>query len=448
MPPNKPQTALSLEGFRQVINWHPFQFWQLSNPIVPLTDSAEPVAVEYTWQKPMAASRSDFRRAIQTAEQKLCDLLGYDVSTRYREQAVDPGYLRSGFNPAGRYGYGYGYFPGGPGFYGYGGGNGYGYGYGYGYASPLIQLEVGKLQRVATVSYTALTDFAVTITDEDGDGVKDTFTGTFANTDLDPQALVITFSEDDQLSTSALSAATSDPVDWLVRPITITRKDASTLQVVGPSWLIVKPALYEKAGPAAGYNSSQTPTGVNSSGTFDPNDATTYVGTLAAWQKVYSNENQATFVRRFGGNEYTFQTTVTVVDADLGQVQLDLLGCLNGVPPCVGAGTDELRINYEAGATGPDYKRYSYLKYQTDWETLVARFAIAELPQSPAATQRQNPMLAYYREDLARTGSVNAGETYRISNDILNNPFRNTRRGAVEAFQAVSSLAQHRAVNF
>jgi hypothetical protein len=68
----------------------------------------------------------------------------------------------------------------------------------------------------------------------------------------------------------------------------------------------------------------------------------------------------------------------------------------------------------------------------------------------PSATQKQNPALYYWREDLAHTGSINqgAGDSYRISIEILGNPFRNTRRGAVEAFLAVSSLAQHRAVNF
>lgn len=445
MPPNKPQTALSLEAFRQVIGYAPFVFYQLANEQVPLTDFSNLVVSEYNWQNPMAASRSDFRRAIQTAEQKLCDLLNYDVSTRYRQQAVDPGYLRSLVNPA-RINGGYGFYGPVGGVYGSWGGY-----YGNSYQAPtLIQLEVGKLQRIATVSYTALGDFAITITDEDGDNVNDTFTGTFADSTSDPAQLVVAFSDSDQVSASATGAATTDPTDWLIRPVTITRKDANTLQVIGPSWLVVKPINYEKATPAAGYNSSQT--GVSSSGTFDPNAASgVYVATLALWQKVYTDENTATFVRRFGGDEYAYTVPVTIVNADLGQVEIDLWSCYSCAPSCwPGMSTDELRINYEAGATN-DYKRFPYLKFESDWETIVARFAVAELPQSPAATQRQNPMMAFYREDLARTGTVGsdgAGSSYRISNDILNNPFRNTRRGAVEAFQAVQSLAQHRAVNF
>jgi hypothetical protein len=231
----------------------------------------------------------------------------------------------------------------------------------------------------------------------------------------------------------------------------VTRKDANTLKAVGPSWLLVKPALYERAGPSAGYNSSQT--GISSSGTFDPNIAANFVTGLTAWLKTYSNENQATLVRRYPGQaDASYQINATVVDANLGQVQLDLSGCYSSYGPSFWPGhvTEEIRINYEAGATAAEFNQAQFLAYQTDWEQIVTRFAIAELAQVPSATQKQNPALYYWREDLAHVGSINqgAGDSYRISNEILGNPFRNTRRGAVEAFLAVSSLAQHRAVNF
>jgi hypothetical protein len=154
-------------------------------------------------------------------------------------------------------------------------------------------------------------------------------------------------------------------------------------------------------------------------------------------------------VRRWGTVEESTTVTATIVDADLGQVQIDLSGCGYGPSWCgPGSATEEIRINYEAGATSA-FRQAQYLNYQTDWDTVVARFAIAELSQVPAATARQNPQVAYWRNDLAQTGSISGGDgtSYRISNEILNNPFRNTRRGAVEAWQAVSMLAQFRAIN-
>jgi hypothetical protein len=428
MPPNKPQTLLPLEAFRQIIGWQPFFYYQLAQPLVPLTDSADLVVSEYTWQRPSATARSDFRQGIAKAEQKLCNFLGYDVATRYRSEGYAVGYLKylpraSAYSNWGGY---------------YGGQGG----------GALLQLNVGKLQRIATVSYTALTDFAVEITDEDGDGLKDTFIGTFADTGTDPASVLVAFDTDDQPANSGTANSTS-PVDWQIRPVTVTRLDVNTLQVVGPSWLLVKPALYERAGPSAGYNSTQT--GISSSGTFDPNLITNYVSGLTSWKKVYSNENTATLVRRLGASETSYSVTASIVDADQGQVQLDLSGCYGFGSELCGPGTptEEIRINYEAGATDA-FRAAQYSQYQTDWDTTVARFAIAELAQVPAATQKQNPQVFYWREDLAHTGSIGgtgAGDSYRVSNEVLNNPFRNTRRGAVDAWAAVSVLAQSRAVN-
>jgi hypothetical protein len=426
MPPNKPQTLLPLESFRQIIGWMPTLFYQMANDKTPLTDSADLVVCEYPWQRPMAAARSDFRAAIAKAEQKLCNFLNYDVATRYRSEGYAVGYLKyiPRTNAYGNWGSYYGGRSGG---------------------GALLQLNVGKLQKIATLAYSALTDLAVDLTDEDGDGLLDTFTGTFTDTLTDPASVLVAFDTDDQPPNSG-TAASANPVDWQIRPVTVTRLNASTLQVVGPSWLLVKPSLYERTGPSAGYNSSQT--GISSSGTFDPNLTTSYVAGLTAWKKVYSNENTATLVRRLAGNETSYTVNATIVDADMGQVQLDLSGCDSTFWCVPGAPAEEIRINYEAGATDA-FKAAQYSQYQTDWDTTVARFAIAELAQVPAATQKQNPQLFYWREDLAHTGNMNngGGDSYRVSNEVLNNPFRNTRRGAVDAWAAVSVLAQSRAVN-
>lgn len=429
MPPNKPQTLLSLEAFRENIGWMPYSFYQLSNDKIPLTDSADVIVCEYPWQRPMAATRSDFRRSIQVAEQKLSTFLNYDVSTRYRTEGYAVGFLRQL-----------------PRSSAYGNWGGY---YGGGYGSSLLTLNVGKLQRIATVSYTSLVASTTLVcSDSDSDSLDDTFTATFADTTSDPDSVIVAFSAADQPNSYGSADASSNPLDWQIRPVTVTRVGA-TLVVTGPAWLLVKPVLYERAGPSAGYNSSQT--GISSSGTFDPTTATNFVTGLTAWLKVYSNENQATFVRRYGTLEETTQIDVTVVDADLGQVQLNLSGCYGYAPSWCGPGpaTEEIRINYEAGATS-QFRQAQYLNYQTDWDTIVARFAIAELAQAPAATGKQNPIIDYWRKDLAVSGSsssMGVGDTYRISNDVLNNDFHNTRRGAVEAWVAVRSLGLLRAIN-
>jgi hypothetical protein len=257
MPPNKPQTALSLEAFREIVGWQNWYFYQLANSVIPLTDSANLIVCEYPWQRPMAAARSDFRRAIQKAEQQLSTALNYDVSTRYRSEGYAVGYLKQ-VRPSAYASWG-----------------GYGQGYGQGYGGALLKLNVGKLQRIATVSYTSLgASVTLVYSDGDGDGLNDTFTATFTDSTSDPAKVIVAFSASDQ-PTNSSTASSSNPLDWQIRPVTVTRLNASTLQITGPSWLLVKPALYERAGPSAGYNSAQT--GISSSGTFDPNTTTNFV---------------------------------------------------------------------------------------------------------------------------------------------------------------------------
>lgn len=413
MPPNSPQTLLSLEAFREIIGYDPYFFYGLANQKKILTDSSDMLVSEYTWQRPNAAGRSDFRSAISSAEQKLSTALGYDVSTRYRRETISLGLVRQ------RYGVG------------------------------ITNLKVGKLQRVATVTYEELGwgagngAVAVTISDENNDQLGDTFTGTFTDSETDPALVIVAFSSGDRIGPARV---VSDPLNWQVRGARVTRLNDSTLEITGPSWLLVKPALYEKAIPANGYNSSQT--GIDSSGSLDPGVATNFVTGLTLYKKVYTDEAQALLVRRYGGEETTYPVSVTVLDAELGQAQINFYGCYGSYPAwCGGPYTEEIQISYEAGATNSSFEQAGNLDYQTDWDTVVARFAIAELAADPAVTQKRSPQLYYWREDMALVGSGQQNNLYRVANPILENGFKNTRRGAVEAWQKVVSLAQLRAVN-
>lgn len=429
MPPNVPNTLLPLETFRRISGWHKYFFWQLSNQDIPLTDSSDLLVMEHTWQKPMTAARSDIRQAIAVAEQKLQTALGYDVSTRYRQDAVV-------FNSASTYS--------GPSY-----GRPY-YGYGYGgaaYGNNLMYLPVGKIQRLATLNYTELGEAAITLSDSDGDNLDDTFTGTFADAVTDPADVVVSISASDQPDSYVTDDSTS-PADWQLRPVKVTRPDAATLKITGPAWIVVKPALYEHATPAAGYNNSST--GVNSSGAIDPDTATNFVSGVTLYKKVYSNEGQATLVRKYGAVEALYPVTATVVNAELGQVAINLGGCCDTVLTNYGCGyvtSEEIRFNYEAGATRQGFKQSGYLQYQSEWDVITARFAVAELAQVQSAQEKHNPFFSFYREDLALVGNGTVNNLYRVDNDILANKFRNTRRGAVEAWQAVATLAQVRAIN-
>lgn len=434
MPPNYPQTLLPLELFREIIGFHSYFWYSLANEELPITNSVELLTAEYTWQRPNAASRADYRQAIAVAEQKLSTALGYDTSTRYRRQVINPNVSAPGMGASlNVYSNPY---------------RGYGYAGGWGYGAPnLFYLQVGKLQCIATISYEPLeTSATIVYTDANGDGITDTFTGTFADTTDDPATLIACFKVSDRAGSPRLL---TDPINWQIRPATFTQVGGNIV-VTGPSQLLVKPILYEPVTPSLGYNSTQT--GLDSSGSLDPNNTTTnFVSELTIYKKVYSLENQAVFVRRYGGIEDTYPVTATIVDADLGaiSISLDNCGCYSGgnSPSMWGPITEEIRINYEAGATSPEYNgQANYLPYQTDWDVITARFAAAELAADPQATQRRNPQLYYWREDLALMGNAQLNNLYKVSDNALNNGFRNTRRGAVGAWAAVVSLLQLRSI--
>lgn len=427
MPPNSPQTLLSLERFREICGAHPYFFWQLSNSKIPLSDNSDALFVEKTWQRGLAAARSDVRLAIAQAEQKLQTELGYDVSTRYRTEGYAPSRVVTVRSNAW-----YGALP--------------GYNRQPWFGGGILNLNVGKLQRIATVSYEKLVDSStLEYSDSDGDGLNDTFTGTFADTDNDPALVLVAFSEADQPA-NYVTDESSSPVDWQLRPVKVKRLNDNTLQISGPSWLLVKPKMYEHAPPSAGYNN--TLVGVDSSGALNPDTATNFVTGLTAWLKVYSNEGQATLVRRNGSEETEYPITATIVDARNGRVAVDFCGCYDYGSCCTGPVQEEIRINYEAGATA-DFRRAQYLQYQTDWDAVTAHFAIALMPQVTTLADRKNSVFNFYRLDLAQVGSQQgeSGQGYRVDNGILSNGFQNTRRGAVEAWQVVTRLAQVRAIN-
>jgi hypothetical protein len=433
MPPNSPQTLLPLETFRQILSWQPFHFYQLANATVPITDSCSPLVREYQWQKSKNAGRYDIREALATAEQRLAEMLNYEVGIRYRSEVLDPGYLKRVSGPPQTYG--------GGGWYG-----GYASSYAgwWRYGPALLQLSVGKLQRVATVSYTQLvSSTALNHADTDNDGLNDTFTATFADMTSDPAQVIIAFSAADQVAGSATTALSQQPLDWQIRPVKVTRLNATTLQAVGPSWLLVKPAKYE--GYYVGGANQPNLAGVDTSGALNPATATNFVTELTAWLKTYSSPDVAQYVQRYGSEAYSIDVPVTWVDGDLGQLQIDLSGVCRA-PSCWPNGfTEEIRINYEAGVP-PQYLRG--LGFTGDWNQVVTRYAIAELQRPICSCADMNQQLSYWQQDLAMTGmgESNNQSLFRVANDILDCPL-GTRRGAVDAWRAVGRLAQHRAVN-
>lgn len=409
-------TLLPLDEWRRLIGWHPWFFWQLSNRKTPITSRVNGIIRQYDWQKADYISRSEILEAIAQAESELATYLGYSVAPHWRTEEIDldrPG--RGCFD------------------------------------SPL-QLAEGKLIQVATQSWTLINTAAPTYSDSDSDGLDDTFTATVADTTTDPADAALFFAVADRLP-----GTETDIERYKIAPVTITRQDANNLKVVGKKWLLVKPAKYEGMGAVPGYDASMT--GGDSSGSFDPDVADNFVGTVAFYKETLTNANKATLVYDLVGTETTYQLDVTVVDKEISLVSLGLsagqtisctcaCGCSNGwwgwgysCGFCVaGCATQarRIRITYQAGAT------------LADWQTTVMRLSCAELDRAMPDTSGINRTLARWQRDLAQVGAGTSGgqfESYRIDNAMLGNPL-GTRAGHIDAWQRILALRQLRGISF
>src|SRR6185369_14082604 len=131
-------TLLSLERFREILSFNPFHYWQLANSTTPLLSQCVPFLRQYAWQQVDAAGRNEIIESIAVAEQRLQEWLGYSIAPHYVEATIDVDcFIHSNWC-----------YP------------------------QIAQLGEGKLQKIATETWTNSATSAITSTDTDGDGLK------------------------------------------------------------------------------------------------------------------------------------------------------------------------------------------------------------------------------------------------------------------------------------
>jgi hypothetical protein len=414
-------TLLDLDTFRSIIGWNPLHFWQLSNEdYSPLTNACSTLLREYSWQNAGAAGRTEIAEAIATAEKRLTDYLKFSPISHYVTDVVETGCLQHNFGAyqgAGQ-----------PGF---------------------VRLNEGKVTRLATETATLIDDAAAVVyTDEDGDGLDDTFAVTINDSATDPADIEVYFSSGDQL----VPFNTSDYLcRWQIRPVVTTRTNANTIVVKGARWLCVKPVRYESFVAAAGYN-NDTFGNLDSSGALDPTVATNFVTRLGVYKRETSATNQATLVYTNGdGSESSYSFNVTLAAASSGLVALRIAGGAD-CPCTCGYGfwnpygafgayqnvgypaypSVRLEINYRAGGA------------LADWQTIVTRLALAELKKRICACEDANMEIYRWQQDLARANGVTE-EQFRISNEALGNPL-GTLRGQIYAWERIKDRGLTRGI--
>lgn len=234
----RPMSILSLEEFRLQVSYHPWHFWGWSNSTIPVTSACNDVVKQYAWQATDAAGRKDLIDALLTAEDKLVSEAGlrYAIAPRFTSETLEwPRYPdrrvdRMGYMDAGGRWVG-------------------------------LQLSEGYIKAVGVEAFTLISAANVSRTDDDGDGLKETFTCQ-VNTDVsDPDEIAIYVQSGDRLDGEPVSEY------WRIKPVSV-KLNNGVATIKGRSWLLAKPILYE---------------GVSTSN-LDPTDDDNYIETVDVYR--------------------------------------------------------------------------------------------------------------------------------------------------------------------
>ena len=419
---------LPLETLRAAIGYHPFHFWGLANATAPIRSNCNDALYQYAWQDSQQIGRADMLAAIETAERKLTDALGYAPAPRYVDvtqpyaRYLNPMEWRANSADAnGRW------------------------------AS--ADVHDGYIENVGVETLTSIGSANVTYSDSDGDGVNDTFVATIATSVTDADNIAVYFGAGDRLD--------SEPVGekWRIQPVSVSIS-GGTATIRGRAWLLVKPLAYE---------------GVSAT-VLDPSTSTNFVTSIAVYERKTNGDGTTTdtaqgvftwetppFPRwslccgttnaNYNGSSTDPASIATIIarvgirDArrgllipgtaayDASTAQWNAVAWGTARPP------DTITLRYLAGyplegATGS--KRMARVM-----QDMVVRLAIAEMARPICACDTANREWYRWQQDLARTNKDD--ELYTVSPQDLNNPF-GTRRGHVWAWRQVLNLHQKRGV--
>lgn len=420
-----------LESFRQVMMAHPWWFWQLQAIGSTFVDDCDQTVTEYGYQATDAAGRDDIRGALELAEARIYEHLGYSIAPRYVERTLPvPRYFDTRLNRMnyiatdGRW--------------------------------LTVQLPESKIRKIGVEKYSLIETVTtgapahLVFSDADGDGIYDTFTATVATTVTDIEEIQVFFSAADRLNGAGVGQR------WRV-PATVTIA-GGVATIKGPYWCIVKPILYQSPLQSTALNIVTASNFVTSLDVYrryiDPTGTT--VDTAQAkliWETrpfpVFAScpgcgsstggansrdpAAEAFAIARCGIRDAArgiVSVGEAVYDATAGEWFASWMS--NCTPP------SRVEIRYEAGddlVSG---------QVNPQWVTTVSRLAAAELGKRICACNAANKELYYWQIDRAFVGSAELEKFSMTPGDMVN-PF-GTRNGHLFAWKQVQPLAFRKGV--
>lgn len=430
-------SLLALEDFRRIIGLHPYYFWNLTTGgVEPRYPNDRPGSVclayirKYGWQGADYLGRDDIERAIETAEGKLRDWLGFSVAPEYREDTVLwPRYYDTtrsryaNWDTSGRF-------------------ISVALPYGGGYVQAL------GIERLTSIGTVTTGGGGLVYSDEDGDGLSDTFTITIATSVTDTSKLAVYLAAADRLDDEGISER------WRIRPVRVSIS-GGTATIIGRYWLLAKPILYEGilAQP------------------LDPTIAGNFVSSLLVYERTTDptgtsvDNAQANVIWETepchgwwcccsgcsGGPSYIPNASTDPASYGIAAARAGLRDPIMG-RVTVGEALYNASSGYWTAMSWgacrePDralIRHYSGYPLDTNgqmaqkFQMIVARLAAAEMTKPLCSCEPANKLVHEWSFDLARVGGANE-ERFSISEENLSNPF-GSKRGQVYAWEAVRNL--------
>lgn len=405
---------LPVETFRKIMGFHPFHFWQLANATTPVDSNCSDLTFEYSW-KSAAAGRDDIRQAIETAEKKLADYLGYYPAPHDVVSTVDfPRYFDHTMSRVSQ-----------------GGSDG------RWLSVTLPETKVISVGIAANDFIQTVNQAQITFIDSDGDGLPDVWLMSVNTTVTDPDQIAVYFGGNDRIDAQPIGDA------WRITPLQIDIA-AGVATIRGKPWQIVRPIKYSGVSLAALDPSVMTNFALSldvyhkytdPTGTTQDTAQAVMIWETRPWPDwsfclncgVSTTDNssdpaaQAYALARVGLRDIE-QGIVSVGDAIYNSATgLWTRQSYNNCRP-----PDRIEIRYRAG---DDLEH---------WETVIARLAASELGKRVCACDTANRELYAWQIDRAYTGGANL-EKFFMSAEDQNNPF-GTRAGQIFAFHAVKRL--------
>ncbi len=409
--------------------WQTFGF-NVAPQGIPSTPCLNPIPL-HTWQDADFTSRETIQNAIERAESILAEYLGFAPSPRYGEQVI---------NAAPRVYNGWSW--------GWGGLGGVDAMY------PAIQTDEGYVQSLGVEALTLVSaDEVVVYTDEDGDGIQDTFTlGPIATSETDPLVFRVYNSVADRF----VNLGVGD--QWAITPIRATIS-AGAVTLTGPKWLCGVPKKYEAL--------NWTISGLN------PLTVTNFVTTLDVYTSAPdtggTTNATAEALLIWENSPYSWCCGPSPINPSADPASLAYGFARGNIRNSRNAWTYEVYSVWNATAAtwqaawwltcsppsriivrylaGLDVDRNAYSPYygqmQRAYQTVVARLAAAQLTRPPAGCESAATReLAYWQVDASQVRGKNE-EIYSATREQLNNPL-GPRRGEIQAWKFIQN--QQRAV--